>query len=46
MYTELENFKKTHTEIRNVREKVIIEGCLLSPGLLDPRFNKESKKGK
>ena len=41
MYPELENFKKTHTEIRNVREKVIIEGCLLSPSLLDQRFNKE-----
>jgi uncharacterized ubiquitin-like protein YukD len=41
MYAELENFKKTHTEIRNVREKVIIEGCLLSPDLLDARFNKE-----
>ena len=41
MYAELANFKKTHTEIRNIREKVIIEGCLLSPGLLDSRFNKE-----
>ena len=41
IYPELENLKKTHTELRDVREKVIIQGCILSPGLLDPRYNKE-----
>lgn len=41
IYSELENLKKTHTELRDVREKVIIQGCILSPGLLDSRYNKE-----
>ena len=41
IYPELENLKKTHIELRDVREKVIIQGCILSPGLLDSRYNKE-----
>ena len=41
IYTELEDLKKTHTELINVRQKVIIEGCILSLNLLDSRYNKE-----
>ena len=35
IYPELENLKKTHIELRDVRDKVITQGCILSPGLLD-----------
>lgn len=43
--TEVESKLKQLTienkELRQVTEKVIIEGCVLSENLLDPRYNKE-----
>ena len=37
----LKEIKMENKELREVTEKLIIEGCVLSESLLDPRYNKE-----
>lgn len=40
---ELENIKKNRKGIIDIRAKLLVEGCIISPEMFDPRYNNNDK---